>query len=76
MLEEHIKEVLKKRNLKPIDIYQPLKINRINFYKAIKSSNLNNSTLQKILNFLRLKIHITLKNDNQERVLSKNIQDQ
>lgn len=60
MLEEQIKKIMKERSLSAEDIYKPLKINRINFYKAIKTSNFNNPSLQKILTFLGLKIVIKL----------------
>jgi len=63
MLEQEIKKEIEKRNLKPIDIYKPLKINRVNFYKAIKTSNLENKSFKKILKFLGLKIDIILKHD-------------
>jgi len=63
MLEQEIKKEIEKRNLKPIDIYKPLKINRVNFYKAIKTSNLENKSFKKILKFLGLKIDIILKYD-------------
>lgn len=61
MLEEKIKNEMEKRRLTPVDIYKPLKINRVNFYKAIKTSNLENPSLKKILSFLGLKIVINLK---------------
>ncbi len=71
MLEEQIKKIIVQKKLKPVDIYSPLKINRVNFYKAIKTSNLNNKSLIKILNFLGFKLLILLKkkNDNKKRVL-------
>lgn len=63
-LEEKIKKEMGKRKLAPVDIYKPLKINRVNFYKALKTSNLENPSLKKILGFLGLKIEINLiKND-------------
>lgn len=70
MLEQEIKKVMKKRGLLPVDVYKPLKINRINFYRAIKTSNLKNKTLNKILTFLDLELNIKLKtkkNENQKR---------
>ncbi len=70
MLEQEIKKVMKKRGLLPVDVYKPLKINRINFYRAIKTSNLKNKTLNKILTFLDLELNIKLKtkkNGNQKR---------
>ena len=52
MLEDQIKKILAQKKIKPVDIYRPLKINRVNFYKAIKTSNLKNKSLRKIVNFL------------------------
>ena len=70
MLEKQIKAELKRKNLRPVDIYKPLRINRINFYRAIKTSNLGNKSLKKILEFLELKINIILKKyDNKKRSL-------
>lgn len=60
MLEKEIKKIMVKKNMKAVDIYRPLKINRVNFYQAIKSSNLNNKSLLKILNFLNLDISLKL----------------
>ncbi len=60
MLEEQIKRVMRERNISAEYIYKPLKINRINFYKAIKTSNFNNQTLLKILHFLELKLIVKL----------------
>ncbi len=65
MLEEQIKEFLKKRNLKQSDIYNELKISKQNFYKSIRTKNFDNPTLQKILNFLWLEIIILLKEKNE-----------
>lgn len=67
MLEEKIKKEMGKRKLAPVDIYKPLKINRVNFYKALKTSNLENPSLKKILGFLGLKIEINLKKDDQKQ---------
>ncbi|MBU4479933.1 hypothetical protein KKG48_00615 [Patescibacteria group bacterium] len=67
MLEKEIKKEIEKKNLKPINIYKPLKINRVNFYKAIKTSNLNNKSLIKILNFLGFKLLILLKKKNDHK---------
>lgn len=70
MLEQEIKKIMKKRGLLPVDIYKPLKINRINFYRAIKTSNLKNKTFQKIISFLDLELNIKLKvkkNENQRK---------
>ena len=64
MLEEEIKKIMQEKNIKAIDVYKPLKINRINFYKALKTSNFKNKTLEKILHFLGFKIIISLKNEN------------
>ena len=66
MLEEEIKKIMLKRKITAVDIYRPLKINRVNFYKAIKTSNLENKSLKKILNFLGLKIKINLYNKKNE----------
>lgn len=52
MLEEQIKKIIAQKKIKPVDIYRPLKINRVNFYKAIKTSNLKNKSLRKIVDFL------------------------
>ena len=61
MLEEEIKDFLKKQNLKQSDVYNELKISKQNFYKALKTNKVNNPTLLKILNFLWLEILILLK---------------
>ncbi len=61
MLEREIKKVMKKRGLLPVDIYKPLKINRINFYRAIKTSNFENKTFKKIIAFLDLELVVKLK---------------
>lgn len=68
MLEDQIREVMRTQNLKAIDVYKPLGINRVNFYKAIKSSNLDNKTLIKIIDFLKCEISIELRgtNDNKQ----------
>jgi hypothetical protein len=69
-LEEKIKKEMGKRKLAPVDIYKPLKINRVNFYKALKTSNLENPSLKKILGFLELKIENNLrKNDHKQDFL-------
>jgi predicted XRE-type DNA-binding protein len=52
MLEIQIKDFLKKQNLKQSDIYNELEISKQNFYKAIRTKNFDNPSLQKILNFL------------------------
>lgn len=65
MLEEEIKKIMKKRGMLPVDIYKPLKINRINFYRAIKTSNFENKTFKKIIAFLGLELSVKLKkNEN------------
>ena len=61
MLEEEIKDFLKKQNFKQSDIYNKLEISKQNFYKAIRTKNFDNPTLQKILTFLWLEIIILLK---------------
>ena len=60
MIEKDIKIELIKRDLKPSDVYKALGIGRAHFYQAIRSSNLNNKTLKKILDYLDLKISVTL----------------
>jgi predicted transcriptional regulator len=72
MLEEQIKKIMQQKNITAIDIYKPLKIHRINFYKALKTSNLKNKSLEKIINFLGFSIVVNLKqkeNENKKRVL-------
>ncbi len=64
MLEKDIKIELIKRDLKPSDVYKALGIGRAHFYQAIRSSNLNNKTLKKILDYLDLKISVTLEPKN------------
>ena len=66
MLEEELKKVMKKRGLSPVDIYKPLKINRVNFYRAISTSNFKNKTFQKIIAFLKLDLDIKLKDKKNE----------
>ena len=66
MLEKQIKEFLKKQKLKQSDIYNELDISKQNFYKAIRTKNFDNITLQKILNFLWLEILILLKEKNED----------
>jgi len=61
MLEEEIKKIIANKNINPVDIYRPLKINRVNFYKAIKTSNLKNKSLKKIINFLGVEVLVSLK---------------
>ena len=71
MLEEKIKKIIAKKKIKPVDIYRPLKINRVNFYKALKTSNLKNKSLRKIVNFLGFELSASLnkKHENKKRVL-------
>ncbi|OGZ14362.1 MAG: hypothetical protein A3H76_04770 [Candidatus Lloydbacteria bacterium RIFCSPLOWO2_02_FULL_54_12] len=61
MLEEAIKKVVAQKKIKPVDVYGPLKINRVNFYKAIKTSNFNNKSLKKIVKFLGLELSVSLR---------------
>ena len=61
MLEKDIKIVLIKRDLKPSDVYKALGLERAHFYQAIKSSNMKNKTLKKILDYLGLEISVSLK---------------
>ncbi|MGM0520419.1 MAG: helix-turn-helix domain-containing protein [Campylobacterota bacterium] len=60
MLEKDIKIELIKRDLKPSDVYKALGIERAHFYQAIRSTNLTNKTLLKILNYLELEISVSL----------------
>lgn len=70
MLEEQIKKIMLQKNITAVDVYKPLKINRINFYKALKTSNLKNKSLEKIVNFLGFSIVANLKKHaNKKRVL-------
>jgi len=61
MLEKDIKIELIKKDLKPSDVYKAIGIERAHFYQAIRSSNLSNKTLLKILDYLELEISVTLK---------------
>lgn len=61
MLEKQIKDFLEKQNYKQADVYNKLDISKQNFYKAIRTKNFDNPTLQKILDFLWLEILILLK---------------
>ena len=45
-------------NLKQADVYTKLDISKQNFYKAIRTKNFENPSLQKILNFLSIKVGI------------------
>ncbi len=65
MLEKDIKDFLQKNNLKQADIYTKLDISKQNFYKAIRTKNFENPSLQKILDFLWLEIIISLKETNE-----------
>jgi predicted transcriptional regulator len=67
MLEEQIKKIIAEKKVRPVDIYRPLKINRVNFYKAIKTSNLKNKSLIKILKFLGFKLLILLKKNEDKK---------
>lgn len=60
MIEKQLKEILKKRNLKPVDVYKALEIDKVVFYQSIRTSNLNNKTLHKILRYLGLEIEVRL----------------
>lgn len=51
MLEKEIKDFLKKQNLKQSDVYNKLDISKQNFYKAIRTKNFDNPSLQKFLIF-------------------------
>jgi hypothetical protein len=73
MLEDEIKKIMINKKITAVDIYRPLKINRVNFYKAIKTSNLENKSLKKILDFLGIELEVTLYNKkygNKKRILS------
>lgn len=60
MLEKQIKEILKARGLKTSDVYGVLEINKVVFYQSIRTKNLSNKTLHKILKYLELEIEVTL----------------
>lgn len=68
MLEKEIKEILQKKWLKQSNIYAELWVSRQNFYKAIRTKNFENPTLQKILDFLWLEIIIFLKEKNEKEI--------
>ena len=70
MLEEKIKKIIAQKKLTAVDVYRPLKINRVNFYKALKTSNLKNKSLGKILNFLGFELSVSLKEKHEH---NKNI---
>jgi DNA-binding phage protein len=61
MLEKDIKIELIKRDLKPSDVYNELGLQRAHFYQAIRSSNMKNKTLLKILDYLELEVSVSLK---------------
>lgn len=65
MLEKEFKKVLNEKWLKQADVYSQLDISKQNFYKAIRTRNFENPTLQKILDFLWLEIVIFLKETNE-----------
>ena len=60
MLEKEIMVVLEKRELRPSDVYKTLDIQRAHFYQAIRSSNMSNKTLLKILDYLELQVSLSL----------------
>lgn len=64
MLEKDIKDFLQNKNMKQSKVYTELWISKQNFYKAIRTKNFDNPSLQKILNFLWLEIIISLKEKN------------
>lgn len=67
MLEKEIKRIMLEKKITAIDVYRPLEINRVNFYKAIKTSNLKNKSLKKILDFLELEVEVNLYNKKYEK---------
>lgn len=60
MFEKEIKVVLAKRGLKTSDVYKAIGIDKVVFYQAIRTSNLNNKTLNKILDYLELKLSVSI----------------
>lgn len=60
MLAGKIRKIMAIRNMRPVDIYAPLKIGRVNFYKAINTSNLQNKSFRKIVSFLGLELSVKL----------------
>jgi len=60
LFEKEIKVVLAQRGLKTSDVYKALGIDKVVFYQAIRTSNLNNKTLHKILDYLGLEISVSL----------------
>ncbi len=65
MLEKEIKIELIKNDLKPSDVYKALKLERSHFYQAIRSSNMKNKTLLKVLDYLGLDVVVSLKHKGQ-----------
>ena len=70
MLELQIKEILKQRGLKPVNVYKALDIDKVVFYQSIRTSNLNNKTLHKILRYLGLEMEVKL---HEKEILNANI---
>lgn len=68
MLEKEIKELLKQKWLKQVDVYDQLDISKQNFYKAIRTKNFENPTLKKILDFLWLEVVIFLKSKDESKI--------
>lgn len=60
MFQEIILEHLQQKGIKVTDLCEAAGVNRQNAYKAMKGSNLENPTLRKILDYLGLKISISL----------------
>lgn len=77
-LERDIKIYLIKNDLQPSDVYKALDIGRAVFYQAIRSNNLSNKTLNKILDYLNLEVELVLKerkDDGECSTLQKTIPD-
>ncbi len=68
MLEEEIRKAMKEKGLNPIDIYSQLACSKQNFYKAIRSSNLANKTLLKIIKFLDMELLVSLEKKDANKV--------
>jgi DNA-binding phage protein len=60
MFQEQILEYLQQKGIKVTELCEATGINRQNAYKAMKSGNLENPTLNKILDYLGLEISISL----------------
>ncbi len=60
MFQKTILEHLRQKGIKMTDLCEATGVNRQNAYKALKSTNLENPTLQKILDYLDLEISISL----------------